>query len=326
MPNHERLPRRSARFDDDLFDHDQFDHDVFDHDLFDHDQFDHDRHGELHDDFSPLPLLDNHDDGDSWVDVADDLSDLSTYHDSTHGPLPVPSWVVTDANARDEDFGVLKSGKEADCHLIRRWLPSTGASCLLAAKRYRDGQHRMFHRDATYREGRRMRRSRETRAIATRTAFGKELIAGQWANAEFEFLGRLWSAGASVPYPVQLIGTEIMMEFIGSPEGVAAPRLAQMTGTLGELTDLYRQCRSVLGVVAEIGYTHGDLSPYNVLVHQGRVVIIDVPQVIDLVGNPQGRHFLERDCANLCNWFAGKGVYEAIADDLVDELWSYVPS
>ena len=73
----------------------------------------------------------------------------------------------------------------------------------MAAKQYRDAQHRMFHRDAGYLEGRRMRKSRETRAVETRTAFGRELIAGQWAAAEFAVLSRLGQAGAAVPYPVQ---------------------------------------------------------------------------------------------------------------------------
>ena len=87
----------------------------------------------------------------------------------------------------------------------------------------------MFHRDAGYLEGRRVRRSRETRAMATRTAFGRELLSGQWANAEFGALSALWKAGARVPYPVQLIGSELMMEFIGTPDGEAAPRLAAST-------------------------------------------------------------------------------------------------
>ena len=66
---------------------------------------------------------------------------------------------------------------------------------MLAAKRYRDGEHRLFHRDAGYLEGRRVRRSREMRAMTNRTAFGKELIAGQWAAAEFGALAQLWQVG-----------------------------------------------------------------------------------------------------------------------------------
>ena len=116
---------------------------------------------------------------------------------------------------------------------------------MLAAKRYRDGDHRLFHRDAGYLEGRRVRRSREMRAMTNRTAFGKELIAGQWAAAEFGALSRLWQVGQeggtiSVPYPVQLIGTELMLEFIGNWEtGEAAPRLAQVRPDRDGLEDLW---------------------------------------------------------------------------------------
>src|SRR5215204_3949916 len=99
---------------------------------------------------------------------------------------------------------------------------------MLAVKQYLCFEHRMFHRDAGYLEGRRVKESREMRAMATRTHYGRELIASQWAVAEMDVLSRLWSTGAAVPYPVQLMGTELMMEFIGSPDGGAAPRLAQI--------------------------------------------------------------------------------------------------
>ncbi|HZX56877.1 MAG TPA: RIO1 family regulatory kinase/ATPase, partial [Ilumatobacteraceae bacterium] len=163
----------------------------------------------------------------SAVDDYDDGITYSTYPDAVHGPAPVPEWVSTSAAAIDTDLGVFKTGKEADVSLVRR--TDRDQTVLLAAKQYRDSQHRMFHRDAGYLEGRRMRKSRETRAVETRTAFGRELIAGQWAAAEFAVLSRLWQAGAAVPYPVQLLGTELMMEFIGDDDGgVAAPRLAQL--------------------------------------------------------------------------------------------------
>ena len=77
----------------------------------------------------------------------------------------------------------------------------------------------MFHRDAGYTEGRRVKKSRERRALARRTEFGRELAAGQWAGAEFAALATLWELGAPVPYPVQLYGTELMLEFIGTPDG-----------------------------------------------------------------------------------------------------------
>ena len=80
--------------------------------------------------------------------------------------------MVTELGAVDTELGMLKTGKEADVFLVRRAVPDTDRSCLLAAKRYRDTEHRMFHRDAGYLEGRRVRRSRENRAMANRTAFG----------------------------------------------------------------------------------------------------------------------------------------------------------
>jgi RIO kinase 1 len=255
-------------------------------------------------------------------DEIDDGITYSTYPDAAHGPTPLPSWVSVSPAAIDTDLGVFKTGKEADVSLIRR--THGDHTVLLAAKQYRDAHHRMFHRDAGYLEGRRVRRSRENRAIETRTEFGRELIAGQWAGAEFAVLSRLWTAGAAVPYPVQLYGTELMMEFIGDADGVAAPRLAQLRPSTDEAAALFTQMRQVLGQLADTGYTHGDLSPYNVLVHDGKVVLIDLPQAVDLVGNPQGFTFLRRDCDNICHWFAERGV-NADAAILFDDLMLSVP-
>ncbi|HWM22074.1 MAG TPA: RIO1 family regulatory kinase/ATPase [Ilumatobacteraceae bacterium] len=264
-------------------------------------------------------------------DAIDDHTDepaWSTYRDATKGPDPVPAWVVTDPRAIDTDLGVMKSGKEANVSLLRRELDVDGEpvhGCLAAVKRYRSAEHRMFHRDAGYLEGRRIRKSREMRAITTRTDFGKELIAQQWAIAEFAVLSRLWSAGAAVPYPIQLFGTEMMMEFIGSADGVAAPRLAHVRPTRTEGQSLYRQLAEALVAVADAGYAHGDLSAYNVLVHDGRLVLIDLPQAVDLVGNPQGFTYLRRDCDNICSWFVARGVPGVDANDLYDELIRRVP-
>lgn len=259
------------------------------------------------------------------VDV-DDEPEWSTYlhPDTMRGPEPVPAWVVTDPLAVDVDDGVLKTGKEADVALVRRAVPGE-REALMAAKRYRSAEHRMFHRDAGYLEGRRVRRSREMRAMQTRTSFGRELIAGQWANAEFAILSQLWQVGAAVPYPVQIMETELMMEFIGTADGVAAPRLAQVRPRPDEARDLYAQMIEVLRALADAGYAHGDLSPYNVLVHEGRIILIDLPQAVDLVGNPQGFQFLRRDCVNICTWFAAHHVPRAIAEDLYDDLIRSVP-
>ena len=100
----------------------------------------------------------------------------STWDQSTpteRGPEPYPGWLVTELAAVDTELGMLKTGKEADVFLLRREVPGTDRSCLLAAKRYRSADHRMFHRDAGYLEGRRTRESRVNRAVASRSAFGR---------------------------------------------------------------------------------------------------------------------------------------------------------
>jgi RIO kinase 1 len=244
--------------------------------------------------------------GDSW----------STWDGAQHGPTPRPAWVITDLGAVDEDLGILQSGKEADIHVVRRWLPRRNMedtddnAVYMAAKRFRDSDHRMFHRDAGYLEGRRVRRSREMRAMARRTEFGKQLISSQWAYAEFNALGKLWGVGLPVPYPVQIHGTEVLMEFIGD-QGMpvsAAPRLAQTRPEPALLVDLFDQLRITMIELALRGWAHGDLSPYNVLLHDDRLVIIDWPQIVDIIGNPRGPEFLQRDCHNMCAWFAARGL------------------
>lgn len=245
-------------------------------------------------------------------DAGPDAPAWSTWDVAEKGPEPRPDWLVTALAAVDTDLGVLKTGKEADVHLLNRGVPGT-AGCDLAAKRYRPPEHKLFARDAGYLEGRRVRRSREMRAMAHRTGFGRELLAGQWAAAEFAALSALWSAGAAVPYPVQLLGTEVLLEFIGA-DGVAAPRLAALRPAAAELVDLFDQLRTVLAVVAGRGWAHGDLSAYNLLVHRGRLVLIDLPQVVDVVANPNGQALLHRDCENVCRWFAAHGLRGAGTD------------
>ncbi|HKC28219.1 MAG TPA: RIO1 family regulatory kinase/ATPase [Jatrophihabitans sp.] len=252
-------------------------------------------------------------------DLPFDEPPFSTWDVAQHGPDPIPDWVVTDLNALDAELGVLKTGKEADVHLVRRSVPD-GPECLLAAKRYRGSDHRMFHRDAGYQEGRRTRKSRDARAIAKRTSYGRDLAAGKWAAAEFDALGRLWSLGAPVPYPVQLNGSELMLEFVGEADGTAAPRLAQCRPTRTELGDLFDQCVQAMLALARAGYAHGDLSAYNILIHHDRLVLIDLPQIVDVVANPQGPAYLERDCANVCQWFRSHGLASPELDHLFGDL------
>jgi len=253
-------------------------------------------------------------------DTPDDGTRWSTWDQSSpteRGPRPYPEWLVTELAAVDFELGVLKTGKEADVFLVERAVPDTDRACLLAAKRYRASEHRMFHRDAGYLEGRRVKESRVNRAMAARTAFGKEVVAGQWAAAEFGALCRMWELGVPVPYPVQILGTEVLLEFIGSKDGSeAAPRLAQLRQDTADLPDLWRQLVEALSTMARAGFAHGDLSPYNLLVQDGRLVVIDLPQIVDVVSNPQGREFLVRDARNVATWFSVHGVSGADGDDL----------
>lgn len=256
--------------------------------------------------------------------LPDGADRWSTWGDAEQGPFPRPDWVVTELAAADSELGVLKTGKEADVYLIQRVVPDTDRGCLMAAKRYRSNEHRMFHRDAGYLEGRRMRRSREMRAMANRTAFGRNLIAEQWAVAEFAALSRLWSLGAPVPYPVQRSGTELLMEYLSDDEGTAAPRLAELRPSDEELEDLWHQLTEVLFLLATEGVTHGDLSAYNLLVNDGRLMLIDLPQIVDVVANPRGVEFLARDVANVAGWFRSRGLPEdqtnpaSLTEDLIE--------
>jgi RIO kinase 1 len=235
-----------------------------------------------------------------------------------HGPDPRPDWVVTELAAVDTELGVLKTGKEADVHLVDRGVPG-GRSVLLAAKRYRAPEHRQFHRDAGYLDGRRVRESRLNRAMGNRTAFGREVIAGQWAAAEFAALARLWGMGVAVPYPVQLLGTELLLEFIGDADGNGAPRLAQTRPEPERLARYWHQLAGELSLLARAGLAHGDLSPFNILVRQDRLVLIDLPQVVDVVSNPAGREFLARDVNVVAKWFTARGL-EVDADALLADL------
>lgn len=235
------------------------------------------------------------------------------------GPTPYPPFVIEDASAIDTDLGVLKTGKEADVFLIERATDSR--SSLMAAKRYRGADQKLFHRSSTYTEGRSVRRSRDARALKNGSSYGRSVEAAQWAASEWNYLRLAFQNGIAVPYPIQLDGTEIMMEFIEDPAnpGSAAPRLQASNPSPDLLQSYWEQLREAMHGFARLGFVHGDLSPYNVLAAGDRLVIIDLPQLIDLAGNPQAVELLARDCANMCNWFSARGL-EADDGELLAEL------
>ncbi|GAA4715691.1 RIO kinase 1 [Promicromonospora umidemergens] len=252
------------------------------------------------------------------------------------GPDPQPDWLVTRDAALDTELGILKTGKEADAFLVERAVPlgaETGdvveaERCLLVAKRYRSLDHGQFHRGTEYTEGRQVRRTRDQRAMEDRkSAWGRAVSATQWADAEFVALRELWSAGAPVPYPVQIDGTEVLMEFVGTEvtddagrtQAVAAPRLTRERPSDDLLESYWEQLTHGMTVLARLGFAHGDLSPYNILADGERLVIIDLPQVVDLASNPFASDVLLRDCRTVCTWFAARGL-EVDADALFADL------
>ncbi|MEJ7831640.1 MAG: RIO1 family regulatory kinase/ATPase [Nocardioides sp.] len=239
------------------------------------------------------------------------------------GPEPRPDWVVTSQGAIDTDLGILKTGKEADVFLLERRDPlEPDDGVVMAAKRYRSSEHRTFHRSAAYTEGRILRSSRDERAVRRKSAYGRQVEAGEWAGAEWDALTRLWSLGVPVPYPVQIDGQEILMEWV-TVDGETAPRLAQTRPDAALLQSYYDQLRETMAVLVQAGMVHGDLSAYNVLAAGERLVIIDLPQVVDLVGNPAGLDFLMRDCTNVATWFRQRGLATADEHELFADLMAH---
>ena len=257
-------------------------------------------------DYRAYDDLEDLDDGRRW-------STWSTVEPLCRGPEPRPDWVVTSQGAVDTELGILKTGKEADVHLVERADPhDPDGGVVMAAKRYRSPEHRTFHRAAAYTEGRSTQRSRDDRARRRKSSFGRQVAAGEWATSEWSALVRLRNLGLPVPYPVQLDGMEILMEWVSVlGEGGArqtAPRLVQTRPSPELLQSYFDQLTDVLATMTQNGLVHGDLSAYNILAQGDRLVIIDLPQIVDLVGNLNGMEFLQRDCANVCAWFRARGL------------------
>ncbi|HEX4213053.1 MAG TPA: RIO1 family regulatory kinase/ATPase [Candidatus Dormibacteraeota bacterium] len=233
-----------------------------------------------------------------------------------------PSWLITSPEAVDTELGLIKTGKEADTHLVERRLGERGH--LLARKVYRSLEHRTFHNDAAYRAGRRTGERRVDLAMAQGSRAGMRMRAVQWARHEHRMLRRLWQAGAAVPYPIDCDGAEMTMEYMGTLE-LAAPRLveAARSGAL-DYPDLWRQCRELLRIMVRSGVVHADLSPYNLLVWHRRLIAIDFPQAVDLGPNGSDLEFLHRDVANVCRFFSARGV-DCDAEEVFADLVSFVP-
>ena len=245
---------------------------------------------------------------------------------------PAPDWLISDA-FEEHTVGVLKSGKEAEVFLVERVAPS--GTCLLAHKRYRprhpkQGELRelgfskgtIYRHDVVYRAGWHLN-SRDRRAVETRTRYGIGLTEGLWPDNEILMLRRAWNGGASVPYPVDRSEDGVLMEYLGDRSG-AAPRVVDARLSPECLRDAWRQLVENLHLLTRAGVVHADLSVYNLLWWQERLVIIDLPQAVDVITNLEAMHLLERDVANVATWFGRRGVPVdpgAVFAELLAEAW-----
>ena len=242
-----------------------------------------------------------------------------------------PDWLI-DESFEDRLVGVLKSGKEAEVFLVER--RSATATCLLAHKRFRPrhpgkGELRelgfskgtIYRHDAVYRQGWNLN-ARDRRAVEGKTSYGQDVRGRLWPANELEMLRRAWRAGASVPYPVDRTDDGILMEFIGSAEQ-AAPRLVDARLDRDGLREAWRQLVDSLRRLARDGIVHADLSVYNMLWWEGRLVLIDFPQAVDAAENAEAPDLLHRDLANVGGWFERRGVeldVEVVFVDLLADL------
>jgi len=198
----------------------------------------------------------------------------------------------------DEVICQLMSGKEATVYMVRC------GEDIRCAKVYKDVKQRSFRNNASYQEGRKVKSSRQARAMGKGTRYGRQMLEEAWQNAEVDALYRLDAAGVSVPKPYICYDGVLLMELITDSDGSPAPRLNDIE--LSEEQSLKLQAELLNQVVRMLcaGIIHGDLSEYNILVGRDGPVIIDLPQAVNAAGNSNAASMLERDVANLTNYFS----------------------
>jgi RIO kinase 1 len=234
------------------------------------------------------------------------------------GPQPAPSWLIAE-HYDDEDLGVLKEGKEATCSLVERTSRDDGRTHMLVAKRYRSVKHRAFRNDAMYRH--RTGGSHADKAIRLRTDLGLEIQEHVRAEREFDVLSTLWTAGVAVPYPARRSGTDLLLELVGDGE-TAAPRLVAARVDPPAAREALDQVLDACADMLALGWVHGDLSPFNVLWHEERAVLIDFPQTMDLGTHPMALDVLHRDIITLCDWARRRGARAPDPDEAFARLLS----
>jgi len=214
----------------------------------------------------------------------------------------------------DEVVCQLMSGKEAEVYVVQ----TQGE--LRCAKVYKDSANRSFSKQAQYQEGRKVKNSRQARAMGKHTKFGRKEQEGAWQNAEVDALRRLAAAGVRVPRIFNYVGGVLLMELVVDLNGNNAPRLNDVTLTREQARDYHRALLTQIVLMLCAGLVHGDLSEYNVLVGSDGLVIIDLPQAIDAAGNNNAARMLERDVANMTAYF-GQYAPELLTTDYGREIW-----
>jgi RIO kinase 1 len=213
----------------------------------------------------------------------------------------------------DEVLGQLMSGKEATVYIVRC------GEQIRCAKVYKDAKQRSFRKATSYQEGRKVKNSRQARAMEKGSRYGRQMQEEVWQNAEVDALYRLAAAGVRVPQPYICFDGVLLMDLVVDAEGSAAPRLNDVA--LAYHAILINQVVRMLCA----GIIHGDLSEYNILVDENGPVIIDLPQAIDAAANSTAAEMLERDVNNLRTYFS------AYAPSLADsqygkEIWALYES
>ncbi|CAD5107251.1 PA4780 family RIO1-like protein kinase [Zestomonas carbonaria] len=215
----------------------------------------------------------------------------------------------------DEVLRPLMSGKEAAVYVVRC------GDELRCAKVYKEANKRSFRQAAEYQEGRKVRNSRQARAMAKGTRYGRKEQEDAWQNAEVAALFRLASAGVRVPKPYDFHDGVLLMEMIADEHGDAAPRLNDVVLEPDQAREYHGfLIRQIVRMLCA-GLVHGDLSEFNVLLDPDGPVIIDLPQAVDAAGNNHAFSMLERDVGNMAAYF-GRFAPELKATRYAKEMWA----
>lgn len=215
----------------------------------------------------------------------------------------------------DEVMRQLMSGKEATVYVVRC---GTDIRC---AKVYKEANQRSFHQAVAYQEGRRVKNSRQARAMEKGTRYGRKMAEEVWQNAEVDALYRLAAAGVRVPVPYICHEGVLLMELLTDADGNAAPRLNDVPLTRELALEYHAVLLRQVVLMLCAGVIHGDLSEYNILVDALGPVIIDLPQAINAADSSVAESMLERDVSNLANFF-GTVVPELLGSRYGKEIWN----